>query len=381
MNEKQDRCVLVKFVDLDLEAYTLPTKGALIIFEPTPEGYRSAFNWICSNPFVRPLYRLVIPYASGYNDMVDYLLLEPDRRCKVTICNTLKAQNKSGLYKDKQYEIIPINDAPCREPWDQTSKNMADYLNNTPKWPFKSEQRRIDYYCAGYLTQPAIFFPRLLSGLNKIQEEILLGKLNDRCIAAKYYVHEYYVKLQREKIGKLGDGRFMKYLPNFIINGKIRFDHVIVSRIIVNKINGRHGENELLLISLEQKWTYPPLYFYHSESVGSILISNITEYLEQWYREMLVVINGDFRRVKTHSDVLSSIEKNKLSAGISADGKRKRFFEFNEHEKRQSLTGFFRHKMEDMDKFLDIPLGKLEMVDIIAEGDSIAAFWKKKIGN
>lgn len=379
MNEKQDRCVLVKFVDLDLEEYTLPSKGALLIFEPTPEGYRRAFNWICSNPFIRPLYRLLIPYAIGYNDMADFLLLEPDRRCRVKICNTIKAQAKQ--YKDKQYDIVPINDAPCRESWDQTSKNMADYLNNTPKWPFKCEQRRIDYYCAGYLTQPSIFFPRLISGLNKIQEEVLSGQLNDTCISAKYHVHEYYVQLQREKIGKMIEGQNMKYLPNFLLNGKIRFDPVLVSRIVINKINGKHGENELLLLALEQKWKYPPLYFYHSEHVGSILISNITEYMDHWFREMLIVINEDVRRVKTNTDVLSSISKGKIGNGISSGGKRKGFYELNEVEKRQCLIGYFRHKMGDLDKFMDIPLGKLEMVDVTAEGDSIASFWKKKISN
>lgn len=370
-----ERCVVVKLSPIKLEGYTLPTKGALLIFDTTPEGYRSAFNWICCNPQVKPLYRLVVPYAVGFIDLVDVLVLEKERRRKIVVCNTIAGQEEMGLYREG-YKIIPIHDAEHLESWEKTAKTMENYLNNTPKWPFRSDQRPIDYYCAGYLTQPELFFPRLLSGLNKIQEEIILGKLNDRCIAAKYQVHEYYIECQRTRIGRLSEAE--KFLPNFLLFGKYPYDRQTLSRIIGNKLDGKNRDNEQLYISVNQKWKYGTLNFYHEGRV--ITVSNASEYIDEWHFHMLKSIEDDFQKVKQYSDIVSAVIQGGSRMETLIGGKRKKFFQQTESEKRQTLSDSFRYNISSVDDLMDTPLSKLQIIENSYGGiQSAVKAWKQKI--
>jgi hypothetical protein len=144
-----------------LSTYTLPPQSVCLVFEPIPEGYRKAYEWITKRGATQhkdaKVYRVLIPCTADkhVHDLAEYeLLAEPKPEFKGTI---------ESWPDSTVFEIQAIS-------------NLEDTLPSDPhsvNWPFPSQGRVFDIWAGGYCSERALYTPHLFTGLTTVQQFIL----------------------------------------------------------------------------------------------------------------------------------------------------------------------------------------------------------------
>lgn len=343
-----------------IQRYALPKKGITILFETTAEGYRYAYNTILSNPHETTFWRLVVPYTVNHRDMVDYLLdQDASRKRTSTFTNKLE-----GDTIDAHLKLVKI-----AMPKDKEELMEED----VEKWPFPCKDRPIDYFCAGYLGEPELFYPKLLSGMNAIQEELALGNLKKREICAKYMIHRVYLDQQEHELGSLRENE--KWLPNFLVNGPVGIRRNEMNEIMRNRLEGnRMDEYEA---RLDEVWVLGSMRFYHKGRI--VEVGSGSEYFKEWYDAMLGEVASQFSCLLAKEEVIEQI-KSEETFDDPVTGKEKRvYLDEPPSAKRARLEKNITNK-DHVNAIMNMKFSELESLqDITNSEHSVRKFWKQKI--
>jgi hypothetical protein len=128
---------------------------AVIVFDPTIQGYRAAIKWINENKSNGKLYRQIIPYAESCNDVGDYLLSNNNKKI---------LGNASMFSPDHQFEVMCID---------------TETIIEEKTWPFYSQNRVVDFICALKHLESRLLLRDAITGLNILQVYMLECGLKD----------------------------------------------------------------------------------------------------------------------------------------------------------------------------------------------------------